>query len=266
MNLLETHYKVLGLEPGVPFEKVKVAYKDLVAVWHPDRFAHNSRLQEKAQEKLKEINAAYEFLKTYNNSDFSRITDFTILPQSVQIKVGESIKFTLVGKTDEETINVTQVDWITTGGTVHSDGYFIGDSEGRFTITATVVGISSCVSVDVVAVTDESTVNAETSESKKSQRLSKSAASISKPKPEGFPLARLLIWGIVLVIFFTPKPHTLVTFTANIGGVSFLAWIVGLINPEYVIRFGLPSNRRTVTLIYLTSFLFFGQLSNYLSK
>ncbi len=61
MKSIETYYKVLGLEPGVPFEKVKAAYKDLVAVWHPDRFTHNSRLQEKAQEKLKEIKAVYDF-------------------------------------------------------------------------------------------------------------------------------------------------------------------------------------------------------------
>ena len=266
MNPIETYYKVLELEPGVPFEKVKVAYKDLVAIWHPDRFAHNSRLQEKAQEKLKEINAAYEFLKTYSNSDFSRITELTIIPQSVQIKVGESIKFTLVGKAGNETINITQADWSTTGSTIHSDGYFIGDSEGSFTITATTEGISKYVFVSVVAVTKENTLNTETSKSKKSQRLSKPTASISKSKTDGFPLARLLIWGLVLVIFFMPEPHTPVTFTANIAGVSLLAWVVGLINPEFVIRFGLPSNRRTVTLIYLTSFLFFGQLSNYLSK
>ena len=32
----------------------------MAKVWHPDRFGHDERLQKKAQEKLKEINEAYE--------------------------------------------------------------------------------------------------------------------------------------------------------------------------------------------------------------
>jgi len=54
------YYRVLGLEPGVSLEELKQTHKDLVKVWHPDRFADDPRLQQRAQEKLKEINAAYE--------------------------------------------------------------------------------------------------------------------------------------------------------------------------------------------------------------
>ena len=58
-------YNTLGLEPGAPQERVKQAYRDLVNVWHPDRFAHDSRLQTKAQQKLSDINRAYERLETF---------------------------------------------------------------------------------------------------------------------------------------------------------------------------------------------------------
>jgi len=61
----DTHYKVLELEPGASQDDIKQAYKDLAKVWHPDRFAGNPRLQHKAEEKLKRINTAYEFLKSY---------------------------------------------------------------------------------------------------------------------------------------------------------------------------------------------------------
>src|SRR3989440_13024945 len=54
------YYRVLGLEPGVSLEELKQTHKDLVKVWHPDRFADDPRLQLKAQEKLKQINQAYE--------------------------------------------------------------------------------------------------------------------------------------------------------------------------------------------------------------
>src|SRR5579863_3041704 len=54
------YYQVLGVEPGASLEEVKEAHRDLVKVWHPDRFVDDLRLQRKAQERLKEINEAYE--------------------------------------------------------------------------------------------------------------------------------------------------------------------------------------------------------------
>jgi hypothetical protein len=59
---LERYYELLGLAPGATPEQLKAAHRDLVKVWHPDRFAHDPRLQQKAQEKLKEINEAFEAL------------------------------------------------------------------------------------------------------------------------------------------------------------------------------------------------------------
>ena len=44
--------------------QLKQAYHDLVQVWHPDKHSHNERLQRKADEKMKEINQAYEVLKS----------------------------------------------------------------------------------------------------------------------------------------------------------------------------------------------------------
>jgi len=61
----DIHYKVLEVEPGASQNEIKQAYKDLAKVWHPDRFTDNPRLQQKAEEKLKQINTAYEFLKSY---------------------------------------------------------------------------------------------------------------------------------------------------------------------------------------------------------
>ena len=58
-------FEVLGLRPGATEEEIKETVRDLVKVWHPDRFNDNARLQQKAQEKLKEINEAYDTLKEY---------------------------------------------------------------------------------------------------------------------------------------------------------------------------------------------------------
>lgn len=57
--------EILGLKPNASEEEVNQAYRDLANVWHPDRFVGNPRLQKKAEEKLKEINAAYEYIKSF---------------------------------------------------------------------------------------------------------------------------------------------------------------------------------------------------------
>ena len=66
MNALEEYddcYRVLDLTPSASAEEVKAAWRDLVKVWHPDRFASEPRLQLRCQEKIKQINHAYETLK-----------------------------------------------------------------------------------------------------------------------------------------------------------------------------------------------------------
>ncbi|MBI3989467.1 MAG: J domain-containing protein [candidate division NC10 bacterium] len=64
MEELNQYYEILGLRLGASPEEVKHAYRDLVKVWHPDRFPNDPRLQQKAQERLKEINNAYERLRS----------------------------------------------------------------------------------------------------------------------------------------------------------------------------------------------------------
>jgi hypothetical protein len=54
---------LLGLQEVHSEEQLRQAYHDMVKVWHPDRFEHDERLRQIAQDKLKEINGAYEFLR-----------------------------------------------------------------------------------------------------------------------------------------------------------------------------------------------------------
>jgi hypothetical protein len=53
---------VLGLTRGASPDDIKEAFRDLAQVWHPDRFGHDPRLRVKAEEKFKQINAAYQEL------------------------------------------------------------------------------------------------------------------------------------------------------------------------------------------------------------
>ena len=58
-------FEILELAPDASIDEVKQAYKDLVNIWHPDRFSNNPHLEEKAEKKLKEVNQAYETLKSF---------------------------------------------------------------------------------------------------------------------------------------------------------------------------------------------------------
>jgi hypothetical protein len=65
MHECEVYFRALELDQNATLDEIKQAYKDLVMVWHPDRFAHNLRLRHKAEEKLKQFNHAYDCLKQW---------------------------------------------------------------------------------------------------------------------------------------------------------------------------------------------------------
>jgi hypothetical protein len=57
-------YAALEIAPGSPPAAIRLAYHDLVRVWHPDRHQQaEPRLRLKAEEKLKHITRAWELLR-----------------------------------------------------------------------------------------------------------------------------------------------------------------------------------------------------------
>jgi tetratricopeptide (TPR) repeat protein len=52
-------YSVLGVSPSATDDEVKKAYRELVRKYHPDNY-HDNPLADLAQEKMKEINEAYD--------------------------------------------------------------------------------------------------------------------------------------------------------------------------------------------------------------
>jgi DnaJ like chaperone protein len=65
----DQYYAVLGLEPGADFSAIKKAYRKLSMQYHPDKVSHlGEEFQRVAEEKMKEINIAYDyFKKKFNN-------------------------------------------------------------------------------------------------------------------------------------------------------------------------------------------------------
>jgi len=58
------YYEILGLQPGASPEEIKKAYRKLSMQYHPDKVMHlGEEFQQVAEEKMKELNAAYQYLK-----------------------------------------------------------------------------------------------------------------------------------------------------------------------------------------------------------
>ncbi|MGI6049862.1 MAG: DnaJ domain-containing protein [Acetivibrionales bacterium] len=79
-------YKVLGIKHGASYDEIKKAYRELAKKYHPDRYQNNP-LADLAEEKMREINEAYDELmknsgggyqyqsyseQSYENSNASR--------------------------------------------------------------------------------------------------------------------------------------------------------------------------------------------------
>ncbi len=63
MKPVNEYFKLLGVDSSATPEGLRKAYRDLVKEWHPDRYLHNPRLHRMAQEKLQQINEAYDHLE-----------------------------------------------------------------------------------------------------------------------------------------------------------------------------------------------------------
>lgn len=64
---MQNPYEVLGIREGASQKEIKEAYREQVKKYHPDKY-HQNPLYELAEEKLQEINEAYDFLTKNSGS------------------------------------------------------------------------------------------------------------------------------------------------------------------------------------------------------
>jgi curved DNA-binding protein CbpA len=60
--------RVLGLDEGASEEDIRVAYREMAQILHPDKFADSPKLAKRAQEQFKNLNEARDVLMTRSGS------------------------------------------------------------------------------------------------------------------------------------------------------------------------------------------------------
>ena len=70
---IEKCFEILRVSSRSSSDEVKQAYRDLVNVWHPDRFSHNDRLRKKAEEEMQRINLAHQEILQFLSFEQERL-------------------------------------------------------------------------------------------------------------------------------------------------------------------------------------------------
>ncbi|MGE4282964.1 MAG: DnaJ domain-containing protein [Clostridia bacterium] len=112
-------YEVLGVREGASEEEIKKAYRDQARKYHPDQYANNP-LSDLAQEKMKEINEAYDFLmknkggtRQYSQNSNQNQQSYNGTGQGIYIQVRRFIEIGNVAEADRmlEQISNRDAEW-----------------------------------------------------------------------------------------------------------------------------------------------------------
>ena len=57
--------EILEVAPGAPMPEIERSFRELIKVWHPDRFSDNPQLQIRATQKTSEITRSFQWIRKH---------------------------------------------------------------------------------------------------------------------------------------------------------------------------------------------------------
>lgn len=124
---LQEYFKLLELDVDATLEEAKQAYKIQVKHYHPDLFGHDESEQQKAEDRLKRINFAYEKVSAYlKMKQMEKVTipaEDAISPQAVPADRESllTLLFKQVKQLDLAALLKSVIDELKQGGPERSD-------------------------------------------------------------------------------------------------------------------------------------------------
>ena len=85
------HYQALRLKPGATAVEIKDAYHKMAKVWHPDRFVKKPHLIQKAQQRMRELNEAHEYLLKNPHHPDQNQSNYQYQPRHRNYAAGTSV-------------------------------------------------------------------------------------------------------------------------------------------------------------------------------
>lgn len=110
--------RVLGLKGDASPEDIKVAYREMAQILHPDKYAENAKLRERATEQFKQVNQARDVLigkatrgsRNQTSSRYSTETSYSDFSYSDENVSAAMLKARLVGIAAARVQLVAQLD------------------------------------------------------------------------------------------------------------------------------------------------------------
>lgn len=100
----------LELRPPATYKQICSSYRDLVKVWHPDRFENDPSLRNRAEEKFKQIQAAFNSIKQHKGIPVNQNSaENTGTASKKASDTGEKVVFSML---------IEDVFWVTGRGAV----------------------------------------------------------------------------------------------------------------------------------------------------
>ena len=123
MNYIEALH-ILGLSEGASEQEIKSSYRELAQIMHPDRFAHNEKLAQKASEQFKLITQAKELLlsgkapgQSHTSREYSKEKATDDLSQlQIRYNAAETARLTLLSYDDAESDRIKTYGLLTIAG------------------------------------------------------------------------------------------------------------------------------------------------------
>lgn len=106
-------YQILGVSPNASDEEVKAAYRKLSQQYHPDLHSENSVMEDIANQKMSEINAAYDEIMNMRRSNAASSDPFIEIRRLI-----ESGKYTDADSMLEHDRQDINAEWNFLKGTV----------------------------------------------------------------------------------------------------------------------------------------------------